>query len=271
MPRYAFRSKRDEAAGFTLLELLIVVAIIGILLGVLVPACYLARESARSAHCINNLKQLYYANTMYAEDNGCYVPACPDIFGANRQRWHGTRSSGSAPFNGSRGPLAPYLGDGGRVRQCISFREYSESAGDNAFESSCGGYGYNVVGVGSRTYLEGYGAVAMQKGMAPGDLKNASETLMFCDCAFPQPYGSNPEYLIEYSFAEPYHWVLQPGAESGFCPDPSIHFRHRGHANVIWCDGHVSQEKLTIESKRHFTEFDVGWFGEESNRYFDPK
>jgi prepilin-type processing-associated H-X9-DG protein len=93
---------------------------------------------------------------------------------------------------------------------------------------------------------------------------------MFADCAFPQPYGPNPTYLIEYSFAEAYHWVFQPGEETSYRADPSIHFRHRDQANVVWCDGHVSSERLQTEAGGYFSEWDLGWFGPADNSLFDP-
>ncbi len=60
--------------NFTLIELLIVVAIIAILAGMLLPALNQARERAKAASCVSNLKQVGVANNLYMNDFDGFYP-----------------------------------------------------------------------------------------------------------------------------------------------------------------------------------------------------
>jgi prepilin-type N-terminal cleavage/methylation domain-containing protein/prepilin-type processing-associated H-X9-DG protein len=73
MIRTAFR--RYQRRGFTLIELLVVIAVIAVLIGLLLPAVQAAREAARRAQCVKNLKELGLACHNYQEATNVFPEA----------------------------------------------------------------------------------------------------------------------------------------------------------------------------------------------------
>jgi prepilin-type processing-associated H-X9-DG protein/prepilin-type N-terminal cleavage/methylation domain-containing protein len=80
-------------AGFTLVELLIVISIIVTLAALLLPAILKSREAARSSTCLSNLRQLYLGHAQFLDANRAYMPYRYEHanhvnrWGVNRPRW----------------------------------------------------------------------------------------------------------------------------------------------------------------------------------------
>jgi len=272
---------KKESKAFTLIELLVVISIIALLMAILMPALGAARSGSRALACKSNLRQLLLANIGYATENdGFYVPAASDMWdNAGLHRWHGKRDTLDERFDPLRGPLIGYLADG-RVKECPLRVEFVKGQDWNTnFEQGCGGYGYNMTYIGSRTSQSAAGSVqawkdsyAMTARMT--EIAAPAMTLMFADTAM----AKSGKSLIEYSFAEPPFTVYNGRLVTEFFMSPSIHFRHRNQANIGWADGHVEPRRMVKADPKsdranpygvNSADMNLGWFEPLNNTQFD--
>jgi prepilin-type N-terminal cleavage/methylation domain-containing protein/prepilin-type processing-associated H-X9-DG protein len=72
--------------AFTLIELLVVIAIIAVLAALLLPALARAKDSAKSAQCLNQMRQIGLGTRLYADDNGDQFPRSQHSAAAHHQQ-----------------------------------------------------------------------------------------------------------------------------------------------------------------------------------------
>lgn len=260
--------RAGERAGFTLVEVLVTIAIIAILATLAYMGSRNLIQTARITQSMANLKSLAAANTAYLTDYQVYCPA-DDQF--NLRRWHGRRTSSSGEFDPADGLLAPYLGKSRTIGVCPLFEHLVE--GKESFESGTGGYGYNAAYIGGRPGSMFDRTTKLRLSERLENVFDPVRTVMFTTTAYARSSG-----VQEYPYCEPPFWDYGSGP-SGDRPSPTVHFRASGKALVAWCDGHVSAEENNRDTNHGENphggdshDFKLGWFGpEEQNGYWNPR
>jgi prepilin-type N-terminal cleavage/methylation domain-containing protein/prepilin-type processing-associated H-X9-DG protein len=222
--------------AFTLTEVLVVIAIIGILSALILPALNQGKSSAQRAACASNLRQLGLATRLYWDDNAgnCFKQWTSNT-NNGRVWWFGWLEGTSAPegqraFDLSAGVLFPYL-NGSDVRLCPSpvwaSPQFKPKATSVVFSYGCNSYLF---------VANNQPVVNMNR------ITHPAETALFADAA--QINNFQTDSLAENPMLEEWYFLSVETNQPAASYYPNGHFRHSQKANVTFSDGHVAMEKM---------------------------
>ena len=223
-------------SGFTLIELLVAVAIVGLLIGLLVPSLAGARSVAAGVECQSNLRQLAVGATAYTIDfEGRYPLAhrreFVDGFAVTHEWDFVTRGSASEA-RVELGMVWRYVDgsaiDVGRVQQCPVFEGASNTLADPYT-----GYNYNTSYIGRGAGEVTPDELAMGVSVGPpariGDVRSPSQTALFGDGEWEG--GANKFMRSPRASPSEGSFFGRSAGTQGY--------RHRDATHVAWCDGSV--------------------------------
>ncbi|AHF89369.1 type II secretion protein [Opitutaceae bacterium TAV5] len=202
-----YRIRKHHRSAFTLIELLTVIAIIGILAAIIIPTVGKVRDTARSAQCLGNLRQIGAAARLYIEDNKGMTPPLGYLF--YKKLWpyaYNPEQVDSINVTGAELPGAPIAGT---IFECP--KAHADSAPDITTIRSYGVNDQLAPGASSTKNTEGINInLVTTPSLAAffGDVKNSS-------ALHPNPNTCNG--------------------------------RHNDKMNVVFVDGHAAAVTLTTE------------------------
>lgn len=238
-PAHVLRAEiQRRRTGFTLIEILVVVAIIALLISVLLPSLSRARESARRIVCESNLNQLQKGTTFYLSDNkGIFPPHRTAVAVGTKGRddlgeWAWFRQLEKY----TKSPEIPHCPTLGTATQQDSGLTWTWQY--NRLDI---GYGYNAwfLGLWNHTATEAVGIIDSKPWFPESKVKNPALNILFAD--------ANPK--VDNMFGGQLWWPLIAGDTGGSAEGVNV-TRHLKMGNVVFNDGHCETRRAgTINPK----------------------
>jgi prepilin-type N-terminal cleavage/methylation domain-containing protein/prepilin-type processing-associated H-X9-DG protein len=229
MPRLQSDAENDlRRSAFTLLELLVVIAVIAVLVALLLPAIQKTRIESMRAQCLNNLKQIALAAQNYHDANGRFPPGInvsPNSTDPNPQ--YNYPAPWSGPYTGSLAYLLPYIEQVNVYQELWNFNPPGAGLAPGALfqlNTTCPAWAY---GFGPFDFQDPSLPPSLWNGTGGGYPKAANAKIKTYLC--PAAPGGSAQWVLDGTSvhtAPPFgwHWELggvQPvsgyGAEMGLC------------------------------------------------------
>jgi prepilin-type processing-associated H-X9-DG protein/prepilin-type N-terminal cleavage/methylation domain-containing protein len=227
---------RRRGAGFTLVELLVVIGIIALLISVLLPAMTKARESAKATKCMSNQKQAFVAIQMY-----CNEWLKPGRF-ISSDTYHGANPSATPPVTAASDASSEW----GR-RLTYNGRYLKSPAA-----LRCPSWEFNPYGSDFKSYdADAMITYGMRNRTNPGEnvdkFWSKWNSYKIDGPTSEYPLGADSVRIVRATLsmnASPYQIYRIDSSNNG------VHLRHNKGANIFYADGHV--ERANIDTLRKF-------------------
>lgn len=258
---------RSRRRAFTLIEVLIVIGVVGVLMGLMVPAVSRARHAAWRAVCMSNQRQLGIAWRLYAGDfRDRAMPlaywSVQDIGNGEQVFWWGTHGTPTKPPDYERGFLGPYLGTSlhdGSVFECPTqpWDTYRPQGPSRTVTSTYGYNGYYL----SPEKTPGWAySIGHRPWRRLDEIRQPGSLLVFADALLP---GSGRGLPSNTALLDPPLLFSRTGAGVWRPnPTPTTAFRHgrpidgrpggsAGSAVAVYADGHAAATEADPEWLTH--------------------